>query len=79
MLSIIYAFISVFVSLNDVWEGVGAEMKTDWDRLWLVKKFKSIKRHRDTPGYMRHPLVYSHPTTGETVRFSALSAVGGVS
>ncbi|CAH1772400.1 unnamed protein product, partial [Owenia fusiformis] len=47
---------TVFIPLNELLKNLSKEQFARWDRLWMVS---------DRRGQLYHPLVYSHPSTGE--------------
>ena len=49
---------TVFAPLTDIIEGLGAEKRLLWERLWMISDRRS--------GHI-HPLVYNHPDTGKPV------------
>lgn len=49
---------TIFAPLTEIIEGLSAEKRCWWDRLWMV----SDRRQK-----LLHPLIYSHPETGKPV------------
>lgn len=56
-----------FISLNSLYNSVSPKKQSEWDQLWIVKKYMSVRNQPINPNILIHPLVYDHPTTGKKV------------
>lgn len=65
-------YFPAFVELSNVVSSLSEAKKEQWQKLSMVKTYKYILRHSDKPGYVVHPLIYSHPITGQQVQHFVL-------